>query len=298
MAMYLGDKPVKAIVRSKNNLLNIEDFSLAYPRQTAEVLAGGTAITFYTNGQLTSKFVYKLTVETGKTYTVSLKDIVGTTTTGIIQYGFFVCYSSNPDTAKYGFCKPGKPVTFVATSTALYIKGYVSYDAKDAFVTLICPQVNEGSTALPYEPYNQLFTVPIKKCVGKNLFDISQANVTVDGEYFESNVSHGESFYNLRVTPGKTYSGRFTILSPSADIGRQLALSVMPGENRGYGSGFLSIRLIDSNSEYTNTFKFIVPNNVTWVSFNTLMHHRLKDLMINEGDTALPYEPYKEWYEY
>ena len=271
--MYLGDKPVKAIARSKNNLLNAPSV-LKFKGNTTQ---------YYFPVDLNGTYSFSFFVKAYK----------------ITSDASFVCLTIDGaarHVAIWGFANKRVSYTFTGHITAI---DFINWCNVECAVTEI--MLNEGSTALPYEPYNQLFTVPIKKCVGKNLFDISKANVTIrDDGYFISNVYSVASWYNLRVSPGKTYYIKATAKGlEQGAIGVRLALSVQPKKNGKYVyATSLFFRLIESLNPYTMSGKFTVPDNVTWVSLQSERDIVFKDFMINEGDTELPYEPYTEWYEY
>lgn len=155
-----------------------------------------------------------------------------------------------------------------------------------------------------YDCGSTLFTAPIKKCVGKNLFNIEDMiyGVTyVEDGYWHPNKGFYDNQMNIRLESGKTYYiSALTTTTNTEGVGSKLNISVLAGKGAKYLTGRrIATILLASLNPYTTKMKFTVPDDVTWVSISFFGSSiRYKDFMLNEGDTALPYEPYKEWYEY
>ena len=142
-------------------------------------------------------------------------------------------------------------------------------------------QFEKGSKANSFTPYG---TTPIelckigtyqdiiKKSKGINLFD--KGNVT-DGGFYADHYIANDSWCYVNTTELKAGQTYFT--------NQRAILS--------FNNGTTNISYIDKNNA-----SFIVPPNTTNVYISTLITNK-DTLQINEGSTALPYEPYGiGWY--
>lgn len=149
----------------------------------------------------------------------------------------------------------------------------------------IKPMVNTGSTALPYEPYG--YKIPVTT-LGKNLFD----STTLEGGIY---LAANGNKYGV-ITDGVRAGTKIEVFPNTA-----YTLSVYSSEN-------VSLRILEwSNGTFKNqTPKYNVSGSVsltvtttaetTEIAFNIegANGQYATSIMLNEGSTALPYEPYRE----
>lgn len=129
----------------------------------------------------------------------------------------------------------------------------------------------------------QLFTVPIKKCVGKNLLNApSVVNIPAieEQKYYSVNLN---GVYTLTFNVNMS-----SVSSPTATFVR----AIVDGKPI-YNASFSSGQALSGIRKYT--FK----GHLTEIAFLNwcVATGTVTELMLNEGD-PLPYEPYREWYEY
>lgn len=216
-------------------------------------------------------------------------------------------------------------ISYLAESVAILTPAncaYIRFVYIDSSNTAAKFQVEQGDTATPYEPYG--YKVPVRFC-GKNLFDVEkftelvkQHDTTAYEETIEGRrciVFTNSKLYNkdfsaaiplaiakqstytlslyvkhIQTSSGSgglylgfTYNGNKTLNAtetiPTATV------SLMPknyGEFRGISAAAVN------NSEYSlTTFAFSYSTGAQWAI-------DLDSLMLAEGDTATPYEPYHE----
>lgn len=193
---------------------------------------------------------------------------------------------------------------FTTSATTEYIKWY------DTNLTVLTEKVmiNEGSTALEYVPYydfnyskmpNTNYKDQFIRTSGKNLFDKDNANVlnayltvsqnnimssTVDRIvwiFCKPNTTY--SISKILQTTNNRFSIATTIETPAIGVQKYNQINTFTTSTYTYTT--------DSNANYLVLFCY------TNTSSNTL-DEVLDSIMINEGTTALPYEPYgsNEWY--
>ena len=177
-----------------------------------------------------------------------------------------------------------------ATNCTILIKRAENNDAINN--VKIYPMLNEGTTALPYQPYFKgLKNAYFKEIVstGKNLLKLN------DGTYAVNGVTVAVNNGNVIINGTATGSG-----------GRNTKISgdflLHPGKYRftsSYDSGFLSkssdnIALINTDSPIsftlTETTEVYFGINVN----NGATYNGTYNFMLNFGATAEPYEPYKQ----
>lgn len=144
---------------------------------------------------------------------------------------------------------------------------------------LFKPMVNEGETALPYEPYFEgLRSAPVSELVseGVNVWD--------------------EEWYNASLNEN---TGAFTEAS-TADVSSKNYISVLPNTQY-YKSVECWIAFYDKNKAFISASSFSVggfttPSNCYFMKFQTLVGKYglvyKNDIIIAKGSTALPYRPY------
>lgn len=124
-----------------------------FTRTGATYTVSGATITFKSNNTTNNSFYYSIPVEIGKTYTVSVSSINWDST----SLGIFLSSTTAPDRNNYGIInKTTLSKTFTATANTLWIHGYLSYSAGDFTFSFDKLQLELGSTATTYEPYEYL----------------------------------------------------------------------------------------------------------------------------------------------
>lgn len=194
-------------------------------------------------------------------------------------------------------------VTTLPSNTS-YIRVYLYLNSAGT-ITIEEPQLERGSQATSYSEYfppielNKIGTYQdsIKKSTGKNLFD--KDNVNVINAYIDgtsgviTSDSPSRTIYipcksNTTYTISKIVSSRFRVSYSSSTpaIGTTTSGIVSDYTNTtitittGANANYLVVWLYNSNSDTSITLQQV-----------------LDSIMINEGSTALPYEPYgKVWY--
>lgn len=164
-------------------------------------------------------------------------------------------------------------LTFTPTESTYFLQFYFSYGSSNAgTISFKNIMLNEGSTALPYEPYDN--TLVNSKCdfvsTGRNLLDFS--TIEKSGWYGR--------FANVTLVKGQTYTVDY-------------------GYNVTHGSNliFNNIELFEwSNNFRTKTFTYNgdTKTDYLYVCYpnENLDITTLSKMMLYVGDTALPYEPY------
>lgn len=138
----------------------------------------------------------------------------------------------------------------------------------------VYPMLNEGSTALPYEPYfDGLRSAPVTEVesVGANLFD----GETLKGYYSGGS---GEYVYYEAESCSKNY------------------ISILPNTQYCVTGAQNYVLFYDSNknfvsSKFYNAQPFATPTNARYMRIN-FGNADTSKIAVNEGSTALPYRPY------
>lgn len=146
--------------------------------------------------------------------------------------------------------------------------------------------LNSGSTPLPYEPYGYKVDV---ECRGKNLF-----NGTIEqGSLADVNGSLVESLTRVRTTK----------ISVSEDTTYTISSNLMPRNIIAYKNNTFFAQVYDGAALAKTSCSFTVPAGVNQIAVAfkgnqagniNITPNDLEWLMLNEGDTAEPYEPYHE----
>ena len=145
-----GDAPVVFAESERQKSKNLFDLSDFDSNLTGNVSSTQTdqQITFTSTNPI-AWFGYKVPVETGKQYTISVSDISYTTE------GLFVGNSDVRDEFSYGKLTTSiKTLTLTTNSNYLYIKGYATYNTVGDAFTINKLQIEKGSVATEYQPYN------------------------------------------------------------------------------------------------------------------------------------------------
>lgn len=126
----------------------------------------------------------------------------------------------------------------------------------------------------------------------KNLFDISKAEITQHNGYWTSNANFTEHFYTQIVEPGKTYTVSYECYNPLAGLDA-LSLGVQTGNGFGDGTALYVGLIGDAKYKWVKQYReFTIPNGITQVTFSAFTETMFRNLQIEEGSTATPYQPY------
>lgn len=285
---------------------NKEDFStVTYTQYSSTVTREGSEIKVvggsasYASCQFSQT---QLQLRPNTTYTFSAKIKSTTNTNGSLVYASADIIDTA--TQKWGTQVSAgniSSVTFTTPSTFganAFIGIYTGGTNNTAVFTDL--MLNEGSTALPYEPYITPQTFPltlgdtelckigtyqdfIKKSTGKNL-----ANITITGKV--PSLSNGQ----LTNLSGSACTDYIAIDNTKEYVFSYTANNtVIPylcfyGENNSY-LGYAQVNssgyTLSSYSNYSSAKSVIIRLD---------QYSRIETTMLNEGSTALPYEPYGE----
>lgn len=163
--------------------------------------------------------------------------------------------------------------------------------------------LEKGSQATSYSPYKTPIELckigdykdSIKKSTGKNLFDKDNANilqVNLNNETSISGVSSSNRTLYIAVQPNTTYTisklkTNYFVIGTTEEV---------PARNLAYYQRQSDATANSLTITTNSTAKYLIC--WFWNSSDTLTEQEILDsIMINEGTTALPYEPYgKVWY--
>lgn len=282
------------------NNLKIEEYNNTVPGTTS-LGNGRTSI----NGTLDAEewLELRVTLRSGTTYTASLKEALPEGIT--FSVALFQIWEGDADYALDYPTVSGTSCTFSTYDNTVEAYALLEFCfSPGTYNTTISPMVNEGNTALPYEPYFEgVRNTEVKelKSIGVNLFrypyhntsktsggikytDNGDGSVTIQGTS-SANTSDFKLIYKKYKLPTGTYtvSGNF-----SSD-----AFLRMHFQND-LGSAVYYIELTASGSktftiskEYSYIDCYIrLKTNVTF--FDTTIYP-----MLNYGTTALPFKPYR-----
>lgn len=126
----------------------------------------------------------------------------------------------------------------------------------------------------------------------KNLFDMSKADITQHNGYWTSNANFTEHFYTQIVEPGKTYTVSYECYNPLAG-NDALSLSVQTGSGFNDGTSLYIGLIGDAKYKWVKQYReFTIPSGITQVTFSAFTETMFRNLQIEEGSTATPYQPY------
>lgn len=196
-------------------------------------------------------------------------------------------YTSGQDYNSVNFSTINKSTTF--SNDRVYTRLQIRTSSGVTFNNFVFkPQLEKGSTATSYSPYftpyelNKIGTYEdsIKKSTGKNLFDkntiTENYRIGSDGLPYADNSCSLSDF--IKVEPNTTY-----YINQTMSYQNTTALYDI---NKNY----ISPRIQSGNTFTTTSSTYYVRVSNLKANINTLM--------LNEGSTALPYEPYgKVWYK-
>jgi hypothetical protein len=126
----------------------------------------------------------------------------------------------------------------------------------------------------------------------RNLFDISNADITQHSGYWTSKVDFTEHFYTQIVEPGKTYTVSYECYNPAGGED-SLSLSVQTGSGF-YDGTRLYTGLLTKGKYNWVKFRgvFTIPNGITQVTFSAFLLTMFRNFQLEEGSTPTPYTPY------
>lgn len=197
-----GYKPVvfaESERQKSKNLFNINtnDYYLINSTISRE----DNIITATSTGAGLARWVLKVeNLIVGKTYTLSVDNITKINE-GVAK--LHIGNTENPDVSEYGFLNSDNlTLTFVATSSILYIKAYVTYDTEIRGTQITNLMLEEGSIATEYQPYNGSIVHEKDIDLKENLFDIDSsiniesAIITTLKEFFDLfNLDKSATYY-------------------------------------------------------------------------------------------------------
>lgn len=177
----------------------------------------------------------------------------------------------------------GKTQTITVENDA-YFGCYLSVPPQRNFNNAtVKPMLNRGTTALPYTPYVNPEEVKVTRC-GKNLCPINDRTFTT---------STWKEF-NPPLPAGRyTMSGKFATEHPDNQ-----AMVLFQNADRANATNMHLIFDIPDNGEYSSSFIAYEP--ISWIfwyaanGYANSMDYKasIANFQLNEGKTALPYEPY------
>lgn len=126
----------------------------------------------------------------------------------------------------------------------------------------------------------------------KNLLDISKAEITQHNGYWTSNANYTEHFYTQIVEPGKTYTVSYECYNPLAGLDA-LSLGVQTGSGFGDGTALYIGLVGDAKYKWDKQYRvFTIPNDITQITLSAFTDTMFRNLQIELGSTATPYQPY------
>lgn len=277
---------------------------IPYPYSSISLVASGINFTANTNGGVTvkgtstavayyvlfggysnDKYPIPSWLNEGETYTIHR---VG-------EGAAVEVYFYSADGESLAFSTGGSNTkTFVCPSGYSYIGIFIKVSSGATVDTTIYPMLNEGETALPYEPYFEgLRSAPVTevKSIGRNFVDMSRFS---NPDNWEATSGHARSVVYMGVLPAGTYiaSAEFngsvepylTVQSLSED-GTRTSLAVV------YQGSYMSA----SNRRFTIDKPAKILLWTYWGALNSLADtiKQFDKIQIVRGETDTEYVPYK-----
>lgn len=248
-------------------------------------------ITLTTNNAYPSQYgtVAKASLKANTTYVISMSGCSNITTMYVWVAG---------TTSQLGVAYPSFPASYTPTQDIdVELAVYVKDNSPVGTISSCYIMVNEGSTALPYEPYFEGLRdakVTEIKSVGANVLPTPLTEATViegitytpnpDGSFAVNGTATADS--QLRITCDEFVGGTFTLSGLS-----------QTGANDTW-----FMRIVDhtatSLGNCIGTKTYNIPQGKTqWifrVKAGTTVNNLVVSPMLNRGSTAAPYRPYRE----
>ena len=241
---------------------------------------------------------YRIVWATGADYadnTAMMSDYikVKNTTYRCSNKAMIICYDSNKN-----YLGALNKSMVVEKEVGIFYDMFTINDNKCKFIKLLTYQgfvignktmLNEGSTALPYEPYGYKIPVVTR---GKNLLKLKEVNLTTRGVAVSVKNNSITVKGTAKSNGGRTdYLSESFVLQPgtyfiSGNVVNSLVYCLTDMSN---GKAVVAF---SSTSEFTLAEKIEVAfglNVISGVSYDATVN-----VMLNEGDKKLPYEPYHE----
>lgn len=275
---YEIDLPVENYVNNTTGTITNNDITYTQ-NENGSITANGTSsgVSYYN--------ITKPTLQAG-TYTLS-----GCPSGGSVNSSYKLVMEYNGTSA----VDIGNGATFTINSETTATQFYIEVRSGKTLDNLLFNiQIEKGTKANHYTPYG---TTPIELCKignyqdrifkssGKNLFD--RDNATTQVGYFDTtgNINNGGA---------STLTTSYTSIEPNTNItisGINLERICIYDSNKNF------IERLDGNGTTINTINV----NAYYIRLQSATSgFNLNTIMINEGSTALPYEPYGsgKWYLY
>lgn len=195
------------------------------------------------------------------------------------------------------------PLTITTSSTTNYIRLYIKStgDSSTSATDITNIMLNEGSTATTYEPYiGSSYPIQLGDIELCKIGDYQDVIKRSSGKNLNDGIN--DNFYIARTGNNFRYSGSDTGICIEVEEGNY-TISTIKSQTR--------YRVACSNSLPSNTnqdcYNGVVKDgtsdnitiNTTGYKYLLINCTDISSIMINEGSTALPYEPYgKVWYKY
>ena len=234
---------------------------------------------------------------------------ISTTSNLFDNYAKIWFISENPATATTWLSKINRnsgetSITATAPQNTKYVCFYMIYSNNQTTINSLFEtiQVEKSNEATTYEAYQgQDYTVnlgnielckigdyqdKIAKSSGKNLFDKTSSTVnkylnSSDGSLINSSTSSTSDYIDIKSSTTYIISG----------YGTSNYYKVVAYYNS--SKTFISANTV---TDAINTYSITTPNNAKYLRFHYTTANE-SQIMLNEGTTALPYEPYgKVWY--
>ena len=180
--------------------------------------------------------------------------------------------------------------------------------------------LNKGSTALPYEPYTPSRVKAIFK--SKNLLNLNRTEAPYESgtggntsirNFYEDmyyiGMTANNYWYYWNIGSGTVENNRITVEPKLGGYGVVFPIKCKPNTKYQisciYENGDIQIGFYTENGEWLsrevfkviNAVEFTTPNNCYWfticfVAKDLTQNSTYTNIMVNEGETALPYAPY------
>lgn len=244
------------------NLFNKNDPSMICPNTN---ISNPNQWTIY-NGDAC---VFRIPCKSNQTYTLSISSTTPIFRISTTSKENVPEINSNVSATRITNAENVKEYTFTTPGTAKYILFQPGkFDNEMVTNTLM---VNEGSTALSYEPYG--YRVPVK-VEGKNLFDEQYVGLSTTTYYFHINVGDGTFTLSTNAPKNSTDTTNIYLIAGAVSTGASYVNN---------GVSFNAPKTVTSSNGYV-TIAYRIAGGIDPSDYHA---------MLNFGSEALPYEPYQ-----
>lgn len=258
---------------------------------------GSIAITGSATAWVNFMFCEKLPIKPSTTYTMSYG--VTSNLRELYLSSNITFRDNDKTTTRIVEINDATQYTFTTQENEYFIDIDIKRGANDVAInTTVYPMLNEGSTALPCQPYfTDLKNAQISgiKSSGRNLINVLPIEIGWNTEYVTNNK---DGSFSIRVYNASTEDSLSTY-APNLKAGETYTLTLQTEEGGGKYIHLLgSRRTWRSGNSITLTQAdldngFNLYGKESW-SGPQETPTRIWDIMINKGETALPYQPYVE----